>query len=187
MAPASRAAGALMTDAISFSSFYREILLVWEGRRAGRRAGWMGCVTATKPRLSFPTKETPSTHPRYGTLLPEGPRAGRRTGQAGEGEVQKPSLSPLSSRVAGGPPGVCRHRAAPARRKSRDPRGDRRAQPRVARARRARRAARDRGCRGREPPERMAGTNETLNALPPGIRERLLVEFLNDLYRHRGA
>ena len=33
----------------------------------------------------------------------------------------------------------------------------------------------------------MAGTNETLNALPPGIRERLLVEFLNDLYRHRGA
>jgi sphinganine-1-phosphate aldolase len=43
------------------------------------------------------------------------------------------------------------------------------------------------GVEGASLPERMAGINETLNALPPGIRERLLVEFLNDLYRHRGA
>jgi glutamate/tyrosine decarboxylase-like PLP-dependent enzyme len=35
-------------------------------------------------------------------------------------------------------------------------------------------------------PDRMADINETLNALPPAIRETLLVEFLNDFYRHRG-
>jgi hypothetical protein len=33
----------------------------------------------------------------------------------------------------------------------------------------------------------MAGINETLNALPPAVREKLLVEYLNDLYRHRAA
>ena len=42
------------------------------------------------------------------------------------------------------------------------------------------------GVEGANLPERMADINETLNALPPAIREKLLVEFLNDLYRHRG-
>ena len=34
-------------------------------------------------------------------------------------------------------------------------------------------------------PERMAEINEVLNILPPTLRERLLVEFVNDLFRHR--
>jgi hypothetical protein len=42
------------------------------------------------------------------------------------------------------------------------------------------------GVEGAQLPDRMADINETLNALPPAIREKLLVEFLNDLFRHRG-
>jgi hypothetical protein len=34
-------------------------------------------------------------------------------------------------------------------------------------------------------PERMAEINEVLNALPANLRERLLIEYLNDLYRVR--
>lgn len=34
-------------------------------------------------------------------------------------------------------------------------------------------------------PDRMAEINEVLNILPPAFRERLLVEFVNDLFRHR--
>jgi hypothetical protein len=41
------------------------------------------------------------------------------------------------------------------------------------------------GVEGTKLPERMAGINETLNALPVAFRERLLVEYLNELYRHR--
>jgi hypothetical protein len=33
----------------------------------------------------------------------------------------------------------------------------------------------------------MAEINEILNALPVPLRERLLVEYLNDLYRHHDA
>jgi glutamate/tyrosine decarboxylase-like PLP-dependent enzyme len=43
------------------------------------------------------------------------------------------------------------------------------------------------GVQGSSLPGRMAGINETLNALPPPVREKLLVEYLNDLYRHRDA
>jgi len=42
------------------------------------------------------------------------------------------------------------------------------------------------GVEGTALPERMAGINQTLNALPVAFRERLLVEYLNELYRHRG-
>jgi hypothetical protein len=69
----------------------------------------------------------------------------------------------------------------------------RRPHPRVARH--ARRAdARHRrpggvlamaGVEGSHLPERMAEINEVLNALPVALRERLLVEYLNDLYRSR--
>jgi len=41
------------------------------------------------------------------------------------------------------------------------------------------------GIQGTALPERMAGINEILNALPVALRERLLVEYLNDLYQHR--
>jgi glutamate/tyrosine decarboxylase-like PLP-dependent enzyme len=41
------------------------------------------------------------------------------------------------------------------------------------------------GVDGTSLPDRMAGINETLNALPVAVRETLLVEYLNDLYRHR--
>ncbi|MFI5396359.1 MAG: pyridoxal phosphate-dependent decarboxylase family protein [Candidatus Binatia bacterium] len=39
------------------------------------------------------------------------------------------------------------------------------------------------GIQGNQLPERMAEINEILNALPVALRERLLIEFLNDLYR----
>lgn len=39
------------------------------------------------------------------------------------------------------------------------------------------------GIQGNQLPERMADINEILNALPVSLRERLLIEFLNDLYR----
>jgi len=39
------------------------------------------------------------------------------------------------------------------------------------------------GIQGTALPERMAEINEILNALPPRLRERLLVEYLNELYR----
>jgi hypothetical protein len=39
------------------------------------------------------------------------------------------------------------------------------------------------GAGGDDLPERMAEVNETLNALPWRLRERLLVAYLNDLYR----
>ncbi|HYD47246.1 MAG TPA: aspartate aminotransferase family protein [Terriglobales bacterium] len=38
------------------------------------------------------------------------------------------------------------------------------------------------GIQGTELPQRMAEINEILNALPPKLRERLLIEYLNDLY-----
>ena len=41
------------------------------------------------------------------------------------------------------------------------------------------------GAEGATLPSRMAGINETLNALPASLREKLLIEYLNDLYRHR--
>jgi hypothetical protein len=41
------------------------------------------------------------------------------------------------------------------------------------------------GVEGSHLPERMAEINEVLNALPVALRERLLVEYLNDLYRSR--
>lgn len=39
------------------------------------------------------------------------------------------------------------------------------------------------GMQGVELPERMAEINQVLNALPAALREKLLVEFLNDLFR----
>ncbi len=42
------------------------------------------------------------------------------------------------------------------------------------------------GIQGTALPERMAEINEILNALPVALRERLLVEYLNELYHHRG-
>lgn len=39
------------------------------------------------------------------------------------------------------------------------------------------------GIRGSSLPTRMAEINEVLNALPVKLRERLLVEYLNELYR----
>jgi glutamate/tyrosine decarboxylase-like PLP-dependent enzyme len=43
------------------------------------------------------------------------------------------------------------------------------------------------GIQGNQLPERMADINEILNALPVSLRERLLIEYLNDLYRlHEG-
>lgn len=42
------------------------------------------------------------------------------------------------------------------------------------------------GIQGSALPERMAEINEILNALPVPLRERLLTEYLNDLYQHRG-
>ncbi len=41
------------------------------------------------------------------------------------------------------------------------------------------------GIQGTELPERMAGVNEALNVLSPEIRERLLIEFVNELFRYR--
>ena len=41
------------------------------------------------------------------------------------------------------------------------------------------------GVRGLALPDRMAEINEVLNALPPELSERLLTEFVNDLFRHR--
>jgi glutamate/tyrosine decarboxylase-like PLP-dependent enzyme len=41
------------------------------------------------------------------------------------------------------------------------------------------------GVDGTALPERMAGINETLNALPASVREKILVEYLNDLFTHR--
>jgi glutamate/tyrosine decarboxylase-like PLP-dependent enzyme len=43
------------------------------------------------------------------------------------------------------------------------------------------------GVDGASLPDRMAGINETMNALPAPLRERLLVEYLNDLFRYRGV
>jgi hypothetical protein len=43
------------------------------------------------------------------------------------------------------------------------------------------------GVEGATLPDRTAGINETLNALPPALREKILVEYLNDLFRHRDA
>jgi len=40
------------------------------------------------------------------------------------------------------------------------------------------------GIQGTGLPERMAEINEILNALPPKLRERLLIEYLNDLFRY---
>ena len=39
------------------------------------------------------------------------------------------------------------------------------------------------GVSGSGLPERMADINEVLNALPIRLRERLLVEYLNELFR----
>lgn len=41
------------------------------------------------------------------------------------------------------------------------------------------------GMNGIELPERMAEINEVLNALPAPLREKLLIEFFNDLFHHR--
>ena len=41
------------------------------------------------------------------------------------------------------------------------------------------------GIQGTELPDRMADINEVLNALPAEFRERLVVEFVNDLFRHQ--
>lgn len=41
------------------------------------------------------------------------------------------------------------------------------------------------GVQGTALPARMAGINEMLNALPAKLRERLLIEYLNDLMRYR--
>jgi len=41
------------------------------------------------------------------------------------------------------------------------------------------------GIQGTALPARMAEINEILNALPVALREKLLVEYLNDLYQHR--
>jgi glutamate/tyrosine decarboxylase-like PLP-dependent enzyme len=41
------------------------------------------------------------------------------------------------------------------------------------------------GVQGTQLPVRMAEINEVLNALPTALRERLLIEFLNDLLRYR--
>jgi glutamate/tyrosine decarboxylase-like PLP-dependent enzyme len=43
------------------------------------------------------------------------------------------------------------------------------------------------GVEGSGLPGRMAEINEVLNALPPPLRERLLVEYLNGLYRQPGG
>lgn len=43
------------------------------------------------------------------------------------------------------------------------------------------------GIQGTSLPERMAEINEILNALPVPLREKLLVEYLNDLYRQPAA
>jgi sphinganine-1-phosphate aldolase len=43
------------------------------------------------------------------------------------------------------------------------------------------------GVDGASLPDRMAGINETLNTLPATLREKILVEYLNDLFRHRDA
>ncbi len=43
------------------------------------------------------------------------------------------------------------------------------------------------GVEGSSLPGRMAEINEVLNALPVPLRERLLVEYLNELYQYRGA
>lgn len=43
------------------------------------------------------------------------------------------------------------------------------------------------GVQGASLPARMATINEMLNALPATLRERLLVEYLNDLMRYQGA
>ena len=43
------------------------------------------------------------------------------------------------------------------------------------------------GVQGTALPERMAEINEVLNALPVRLREKLLIEYLNELYRHRDA
>jgi len=42
------------------------------------------------------------------------------------------------------------------------------------------------GVEGTKLPDRMASINEALNALPVSLRERLLVEYLNELYRPHG-
>ena len=41
------------------------------------------------------------------------------------------------------------------------------------------------GIQGYKVPERMAEINEILNALPPGLREKLLTEFMNELLQYR--
>lgn len=41
------------------------------------------------------------------------------------------------------------------------------------------------GIQGTELPDRMADINEVLNALPAEFRERLVIEFVNDLFRHQ--
>jgi glutamate/tyrosine decarboxylase-like PLP-dependent enzyme len=41
------------------------------------------------------------------------------------------------------------------------------------------------GIQGTELPDRMADINEVLNALPVEFRERLVIEFVNDLFRHQ--
>ena len=42
------------------------------------------------------------------------------------------------------------------------------------------------GVEGTALPERMAGINELLNSLPPGLTEQVLTEYANQLFRHRG-
>jgi hypothetical protein len=41
------------------------------------------------------------------------------------------------------------------------------------------------GIQGYKVPERMAEINEILNALPAGLREKLLTEFMNELLQYR--
>jgi hypothetical protein len=41
------------------------------------------------------------------------------------------------------------------------------------------------GVSGTALPDRMAEINEVLNALPVPMREKLLVEYLNELFQHR--
>jgi hypothetical protein len=41
------------------------------------------------------------------------------------------------------------------------------------------------GIQGGVLPERMAGINEMLNALPAQLREKLVTEFMNELLKYR--
>ena len=69
---------------------------------------------------------------------------------------------------------------------ARDPRGvRRRSTPGRSTATRSQGCSRMAGVDGAPLPARMAEINEVLNALPVALRERLLVEYLNDLFRCR--